>query len=65
MDSLKVDGYVGNFKVKVRRKARYVDEEKCTGCGLCWIECLTRRVPHLKQISMGEMRIGERGAGER
>ena len=30
-----VNGTAGNFKVKVRRKARYVDEEKCTGCGEC------------------------------
>src|SRR5512144_2593268 len=36
-----VSGYVGNFTVKVRKKARYVDPEACTGCGLCWQECLT------------------------
>jgi heterodisulfide reductase subunit A-like polyferredoxin len=30
-----VSGYVGNFKVKVRRKPRYVDIQKCTGCGEC------------------------------
>jgi len=30
-----VSGYVGNFKVKIRRKARYIDEVKCTGCGEC------------------------------
>jgi len=34
-----VSGYVGNFKVKVRRKARYVDEDKCTGCGECEKVC--------------------------
>jgi len=34
-----VTGYVGNFKVKVRRKARYVDEEKCNGCGICQEKC--------------------------
>jgi heterodisulfide reductase subunit A len=34
-----VSGYVGNFKVKVRKKARYVDEDKCTGCGLCQTKC--------------------------
>jgi heterodisulfide reductase subunit A len=60
-----VSGYVGNFKVKVRKKARYVDEAKCTGCGLCWNECLTRRVPRLKLIKMGEMSVGERRPGER
>jgi heterodisulfide reductase subunit A len=38
-DVEEVSGYVGNFKVKVRKKARYVDEEKCTGCGLCQTKC--------------------------
>jgi heterodisulfide reductase subunit A len=30
-----VDGYVGNFKVKIRQNPRYVDIEKCTSCGDC------------------------------
>ena len=60
-----VSGYVGNFKVKVRKKAKYVDETKCTGCGLCWQTCLTRRVPQLKLIKMGKMSLGERRPGER
>jgi heterodisulfide reductase subunit A len=34
-----VSGYVGNFKVKIRKKARYVNEELCTGCGLCQTKC--------------------------
>jgi heterodisulfide reductase subunit A len=34
-----VSGYIGNFKVKIRRKARYVDKDKCTGCGLCQEKC--------------------------
>jgi heterodisulfide reductase subunit A len=34
-----VDGYVGNFKVRIRRKAKYVNEETCTGCGECWEKC--------------------------
>ena len=60
-----VSGYVGNFKVKVRKKARYVDETKCTCCGLCWSECLTKRIPQLKLIKMGDMSLGERRPGER
>jgi heterodisulfide reductase subunit A len=32
-------GYVGNFKVKIRKKPRYVDESKCTGCGTCQDKC--------------------------
>ena len=34
-----VSGYIGNFKVKIRKKARYVDEDKCTGCGICQTKC--------------------------
>jgi len=34
-----VAGSVGNFKIRVKRKARYVDEEKCTGCGVCEEKC--------------------------
>ena len=34
-----VSGYIGNFKVKVRKKPKYVDEDKCTGCGLCQTKC--------------------------
>jgi len=34
-----VSGYIGNFKVKIRKKARYVDEDKCTGCGVCQTKC--------------------------
>ncbi len=34
-----VSGYVGNFKVKIKKKPRYVDESKCTGCGTCQEKC--------------------------
>ena len=34
-----VSGSVGNFKVKIRKKARYVDYDKCTGCGICIEKC--------------------------
>ena len=34
-----VSGYVGNFKVRVRRKARYVDEKECTACNDCVPVC--------------------------
>ncbi len=37
-------GYLGNFDVKVKRKARYVDEAKCTGCNLCAEECPVKDV---------------------
>jgi len=34
-----VSGYVGNYQVRVRRKARFVDESQCTGCGKCADVC--------------------------
>ncbi len=34
-----VSGYIGNYKVKIRKRARYVDESKCTGCGVCIEKC--------------------------
>ncbi|MDP2931785.1 MAG: CoB--CoM heterodisulfide reductase iron-sulfur subunit A family protein, partial [Chloroflexota bacterium] len=34
-----VSGFVGNFKVKIKKKARFVDETKCTGCGTCIEKC--------------------------
>jgi heterodisulfide reductase subunit A len=37
---VEVHGYVGNFQVKVKGKARYVDLEKCTGCGDCVEACV-------------------------
>jgi len=35
----KVEGYIGNFTVTIRRKARGVDETLCTGCGVCQTKC--------------------------
>ncbi len=52
-----VSGYIGNFKVKVRQKARYVDPEKCTGCGQCWSHCPSTRIPHRRTIMLGDQVI--------
>ena len=46
-----VKGFVGNFRVKIRRKPRYVDETKCTGCGLCTEKCPQKKVPN--EFNMG------------
>jgi heterodisulfide reductase subunit A2 len=43
---VEVEGYVGNFRVKVSRKARHVDAHKCTGCGDCTEACVVRKVPN-------------------
>ncbi|MBE0466094.1 MAG: CoB--CoM heterodisulfide reductase iron-sulfur subunit A family protein [Candidatus Desulforudis sp.] len=49
----KLAGYVGNFEVTIRQKARYVDHEKCTGCGTCWEKCPTR-VPSEFDAGIGQ-----------
>ncbi|HWJ04113.1 MAG TPA: FAD-dependent oxidoreductase, partial [Verrucomicrobiae bacterium] len=51
-----VDGYVGNFEVTIRKKARSVDMSKCTGCGMCLEKCPSK-VPF-----EFEMEMGKRGA---
>jgi heterodisulfide reductase subunit A len=50
-----VEGYIGNFKVKVKKKPRYVDIEKCVGCGLCAESCrLHGRVPNEFDMNMSK-----------
>jgi heterodisulfide reductase subunit A len=53
-----VHGYVGNFQVKVKRKPRYVDEDKCTGCGDCTTACVWQD----RVYSEYEAGMGLRGA---
>ena len=38
-----VKGFVGNFKVTIKRKARFVDETKCTGCKICMESCPSKK----------------------
>ena len=42
---MKVDGKAGDFKVTVKKKPRYVDLTKCTGCGDCIAKCPTKNIP--------------------
>jgi len=49
----KVEGQAGDFRVTIRRKARYVDEDKCTGCGACKEKCPTV-VPDAFNQGLGE-----------
>lgn len=52
-----VSGFIGNFKVRIRRAARYVDETKCTGCGQCWNVCPATRVPRNRTIWLGRQLV--------
>ena len=41
-----VSGYIGNFSIDIKRRARFVDETKCTGCGECIEKCPNKKVPN-------------------
>ena len=47
-----ISGYVGNFKARIRKKARYVDENECTSCGDCSTVCPVV-VPDEFQMGLG------------
>jgi heterodisulfide reductase subunit A len=51
----RVEGFCGNYRVTVRRKARSVDEAKCTGCGLCYQKCPSRVASEF-DLGLGERR---------
>ncbi len=42
----KVTGFVGDFHVEIRKKARSVDMSKCTGCGVCQEKCPSKKAPN-------------------
>ena len=48
-----VAGYVGNFHVRVNRKARYVDEDICNGCGTCMEKCPWKKIPSEFDLGLG------------
>ncbi len=49
----RVDGYVGNFSVTVRKKPRYVDVDLCTGCGICWEKCPKKVIDEVFEAGVG------------
>ena len=51
-----VHGFVGNFSVKIKKHARYVDETKCTGCGLCTEKCPQKGIPNEFNLGMDTRR---------
>jgi len=48
-----VSGFVGSFQVRVRRKARHVKEDLCTGCGTCVQKCPWRKIPSEFDLGLG------------
>ncbi len=49
----KVEGYIGNFQVTIKKRARSVDEDKCTGCGVCMTKCPQKKIPNKFDRNIG------------
>ena len=47
-----LDGFIGNFRVRIRKKAKSVREEDCTGCGICQEKC-PKKVPNPFEMNAG------------
>jgi len=52
-DVQKVEGFVGNYKVTVRRRPRYVDEELCVGCRECIEACVYKEGKTPDEFNLG------------
>ncbi len=51
-----VKGFVGNFDVTIKKHARYVNEDACTGCGACTEKCPQKKVPNEFNLGMDNRR---------
>ena len=49
----KVTGYVGNFNVTIRKKARFIKEADCTGCGICQEKCPKKVIDDVFEAGLG------------
>jgi len=49
-----IEGYIGNFSIVVNQTPRYVDEKKCTGCGLCIEKCPTKVIDNEYSRGVGK-----------
>ncbi|MBO7157574.1 MAG: CoB--CoM heterodisulfide reductase iron-sulfur subunit A family protein, partial [Clostridia bacterium] len=47
-----VKGFVGNFNVTIKKNARFVNEDICTGCGACVEKCPQKKVPNEFNLGM-------------
>jgi heterodisulfide reductase subunit A2 len=48
-----IEGFVGNFKVKIRQKAKSVRADLCNGCGDCWNKCPVKKIPSEFDAGLG------------
>ena len=65
-DVERIEGTAGHFNVKIRKRPRFVNEEKCTGCGICAENCPVHRIIYVApekdkiEISLKDMEIMNR-----
>jgi heterodisulfide reductase subunit A len=48
-----VTGFVGNFHVRIRKRARGIDEKDCTGCGICIEKCPRKVIDDVFEAGLG------------
>jgi len=49
----KLEGFIGNFKATIRKKAKSIDESLCNGCGHCTTKCPTKKIPSEFNAGLG------------
>jgi len=52
-----ISGYVGNFSARIRKRARSVKEDLCTGCGICQEKCPIKVVDTVFEAGMGKRKV--------
>jgi heterodisulfide reductase subunit A2 len=50
---VRVEGYVGNFTVTIKKKARFINEALCTGCGICQEKCPKKIIDDVYEAGLG------------
>jgi heterodisulfide reductase subunit A len=54
---MSVSGYVGNFNVTIKKRARFVNEELCTGCGICVEKCPQKVIDDVYEAGLGYRKV--------
>lgn len=59
-DLHKLDGQAGNFVATIDKRPRYIDEEKCTGCGTCTNNCPVQNIAHFEDVDeLGKVQLSQ------
>jgi len=54
---MNVSGYIGSFNVTIKKKARFVNEELCTGCGICMEKCPLKVIDDVYEAGLGFRKV--------